>query len=219
MPTIRARLSPPDGTFNSVDEAIRACDGVTRESLLAVDWLSDGSAVVLYRLGGRGPAAVEDVLADHDDVIAYDPTGDVDGGGYSVFVHVTPEEPMSELLALADRHALLIDRPLSFTADGIEVRVVGTESSLRGALADFPESIDARIESAGEYSPGAPTLLEEVTERQREAVETALELGYYETPRGATYEEIAAELDCAASTANELLRRAESRLVESAFGR
>jgi predicted DNA binding protein len=54
-----------------------------------------------------------------------------------------------------------------------------------------------------------------LTERQQEALVRAYELGYYETPRSVSFEEVAAELDCASSTANELLRRAEATVVEA----
>lgn len=48
-------------------------------------------------------------------------------------------------------------------------------------------------------------------------VRTAYDLGYYETPRRADHEEIAAELDLAASTVSEHLRKAERRLVADLF--
>jgi len=40
-------------------------------------------------------------------------------------------------------------------------------------------------------------------------------MGFYERPRAVSYEDIAAELDVATTTANELLRRAEARVVDA----
>jgi predicted DNA binding protein len=57
-----------------------------------------------------------------------------------------------------------------------------------------------------------------LTDCQRTALEPAHDLGFYETPRTVTYDDIAAELGCAPTTANELLRRAESRIVEALLG-
>lgn len=57
-----------------------------------------------------------------------------------------------------------------------------------------------------------------LTARQREAVEAALSLGYYDIPREASYEDVAEAMGCAPSTAAEHLRKAEGKLVGSAFG-
>lgn len=52
-----------------------------------------------------------------------------------------------------------------------------------------------------------------LTERQREAVEVALDLGYYEVPRATSLAAVADALDVDQSSASGLLRRAEGRIV------
>lgn len=59
------------------------------------------------------------------------------------------------------------------------------------------------------------SLLDRLTEKQREAVEIAVARGYYETPRQGELEEIAEELDISVSAASERLNRAEARLIRS----
>jgi len=54
-----------------------------------------------------------------------------------------------------------------------------------------------------------------LTDRQRAAVRTAYELGYFEIPRKASLEDVAAELDITASSLSERLRRAQTHLVEN----
>ncbi|QCC50446.1 helix-turn-helix domain-containing protein [Halapricum salinum] len=71
--------------------------------------------------------------------------------------------------------------------------------------------LDVEVLDVGSYDRAVTTPL---TDRQREAVEAAREVGYYEVPRTGDIETVARELDCAVSTASTLLRRAESRLVE-----
>ena len=56
-----------------------------------------------------------------------------------------------------------------------------------------------------------------LTDRQREVVETALELGYFEWPRDVKSEELAAELGVGRSTLLEHLRKAESKLLTAAL--
>jgi len=53
-----------------------------------------------------------------------------------------------------------------------------------------------------------------LTERQRELVQTAIEMGYYDTPREASMTDLADELDIAKSTCSETLHRAEEKLVK-----
>ncbi|THE65808.1 DNA-binding protein [Salinadaptatus halalkaliphilus] len=55
-----------------------------------------------------------------------------------------------------------------------------------------------------------------LTDRQREAVRTAYEMGYFEIPRTATLEDVATELGITASSLSERLRRAQTHLVETA---
>ncbi len=62
-------------------------------------------------------------------------------------------------------------------------------------------------------------VLERLTDRQREVLLAAVEAGYYEWPREVSGEELAEELDLSGATLHEHLRRAESALVSTLFGR
>jgi predicted DNA binding protein len=57
-----------------------------------------------------------------------------------------------------------------------------------------------------------------ITSKQREALETALELGYYDSPRGADLGDCAAALDISKSAVSQRLNTAETKLVRSFFG-
>jgi len=52
-----------------------------------------------------------------------------------------------------------------------------------------------------------------LTDRQYEAIRVAFSLGYYESPRTASTDDVAQELDISAPAASDLLRRAEHRLI------
>jgi len=54
-----------------------------------------------------------------------------------------------------------------------------------------------------------------LTERQREVLETAHEMGYFEHPKAANAGEVAAELDVTTSTFSEHLAAAQSKLMDS----
>lgn len=53
-----------------------------------------------------------------------------------------------------------------------------------------------------------------LTDRQREALRTAYELGYFDIPRKASLEDVATQLNISASSVSERLRRAQTGLIE-----
>lgn len=53
-----------------------------------------------------------------------------------------------------------------------------------------------------------------LTDRQREVLLAAVDLGYYETPRRATLTDVAESLDVSKATASDVLHRAEGRIVD-----
>lgn len=55
----------------------------------------------------------------------------------------------------------------------------------------------------------------DVTDKQREAIETALEMGYYETPRGADLSAVADRLGISDSATSQRLNAAETKLVRA----
>lgn len=54
-----------------------------------------------------------------------------------------------------------------------------------------------------------------ITEKQQEALETALKAGYYEKPRTCDMSDLAAELDISKSAVSQRLNAAETKLVKS----
>lgn len=206
-------LTPEDGTIHPVD-AVIADSEASREALMHVNALGDGTGVLLYRLRGDPETVVENIEG-HDDVIAHDLL-DVQEETFHVYLHVLPGEPAGSLMALAQKYALMIDTPLEFTdRGGLRTTVVGTHEMLRQALAEVPDDVQISVEQVGQYSPDRRDMLSMLTDRQLEVFETAVELGYYEIPRRATHEDIADALECAPSTVDEHLRKAESRVLST----
>jgi predicted DNA binding protein len=87
-----------------------------------------------------------------------------------------------------------------------------------GRLAAFYDALRERFDADVERVAGFRRRTDpaDVTDRQRAALAAGLAVGYYEVPRTGSVADVAAELDCATSTAGELLRRGEASLV-SAF--
>lgn len=207
-------LRPEGDGVHPVDGALAAEEAVTREALLHLDAFGDGTGVLLYRL--RGDAAVADrFAADSDDVLAHDLL-EADGESFHLYLHVRSGEPAGSLITLCYEYALIIDTPLEFTEGGdVVATVVGQHDMLREALKDAPGHVDISIEQVGQYRPGKRDLLSLLTDRQREVFERAVELGYYDIPRAVNQEDLAEAFDCAPSTIDEHLRKAESKMLSS----
>ncbi len=73
-------------------------------------------------------------------------------------------------------------------------------------VADLPPSVDVDIHAVGESDVGRESPVSTLSERQREAVLAALELGYYDHPRRATHEDVAERLGSAPNTSKKARR-------------
>ena len=114
---------------------------------------------------------------------------------------------------------LVVVPPIEYESDGtVAFSIFGPEDELQNAVTDISVPVDVTIEAVGGLARTRSAVEARLTERQREAVKTAVDLGYYEIPRTATQEDIAAELNCAPSTAAEHLRKAESQALRAQFG-
>lgn len=209
MQYLKLTITPTDRAIHPIDGFVADHDAVTREALLHVDARADGTTVLLYRLLGDKDAFADDLAArssvrDHEVVDVAD--------GFHVFLQVG-SAAMGELVEVSHDHALIIDTPLEFVDGGLRATLVGTHNNLREALSRMPDCIDFTVDNAGPYVPGGEDLLSPLTDRQLEVFRTAVDEGYYDVPRRATHKDIAATLDCAPSTVDEHLRKAESRVV------
>ncbi|MDY6818742.1 MAG: helix-turn-helix domain-containing protein [Halobacteriales archaeon] len=97
--------------------------------------------------------------------------------------------------------------------NGATMSLVGSQETIAGALTEYEkEGISPTLRKLGEYH-GRTRPLDELTDRQREVIQTAYDMGYYEVPREVSTEAIAAELDVDPSTVAEHLQRAERNLL------
>lgn len=132
------------------------------------------------------------------------------------------DEDVQQLVDLiVDQHGIVLDARARDEAWYLKLKFVS-----RDALEDFREYFldrDYPFDLHRLYETERPNDREyDLTAEQREALVTALELGYFEVPRDANLEELAAELDISTNAASQRLRRATGNLsrntLTSAFG-
>ena len=103
-------------------------------------------------------------------------------------------------------------------AEGVDLTVIGSREDISRSVATASDAgMDLLLQRLTEFR-GKPSATDALTERQREVVETAYAMGYYDVPRRASSEAVAEEVGLDQSTVAEHLRRAERNLMAGIFG-
>ncbi|MFB6084898.1 MAG: helix-turn-helix domain-containing protein [Halorientalis sp.] len=208
-------LTPERGYLDPGEVVFRE-HGVVLRSIQELDLLTDGTVVMLYEVEATRDRIDESLAGAGEKVIDYRVA---DAGDHRMLqVHYHPSDLIRNLMELHDSYATHLDLPLEFvdpSTSRLRVSVIGAREQLQEQIAATREEIDVTIERIGDYDPGTDRRFAGLTERQREVLLVAVEKGYYESPREATYDDIAADLDCSASAVGKHLRRIESELVDA----
>lgn len=203
---------PPD-LRHPLHEHVVSGGPLTQAALLT--WSPTPDATTLLWCDGDR-ASTADAVGAIDSVVASE---FVEGeGGTFAFVHQERYEFADVLLeAIAELRVAFVP-PVVFEADGsVRFDAVGQRDGL-GRLHDRLVDLGSvTVERVRPVAGGRQQAL--LTDRQRAAIEAAVDVGYYEVPRTGTIEDVAARLDCGHSTAGELVRKAESKVVRDYDGR
>lgn len=113
------------------------------------------------------------------------------------------------------RAGLVVRRPLVYRDGRIHGHVVGDSAALQAVLDEAPDAMDIGIDEIGQFPSARVNPTSQLSERQSEALDAALDLGYYDQPRRATHADIAERLGCAPNTASEHLQKGEAKLVRA----
>jgi DNA-binding CsgD family transcriptional regulator len=229
-PPVRAltfRLRPPEGphpAYRLFDEG----SGISRERIYNLNVLDDGTVVLLGRVRGDLDR-VRELVAGRTEVLGYSVSGgagsesrngDGSGGersadGGLVFVHARPPPELARFLTLPRTHEVFLDFPIEGTPEGgLRVVMLGeTNAVLQRAFADVPAELAPTVERLGPYADGPAGAAALLTDRQREVLAAAQELGYYEVPRRATHRDVADRLGLSVGTVGEHLQKIEARVL------
>lgn len=197
-----------EGGFHPANQLLAQDPSIIRESLHYVSILEDGTVVILYHLRGD-LVQVSEYLTNHPEVIACDVPEDDDG---LVYIHGRPIEPIRELFSLAQTHGVAFETPIVHVEKGLRITMSGGEHTLQRVVSEIPSAIDVTLLRKGERKPAEQAIKSRLTDRQLEILSTAVEMGYYDTPRRTTHEEIATQTGVATTTVSEHLRKIERRV-------
>ena len=203
---------PEDGAFHPLDRRVSEL-GLEYRAVHRVELLADDTIAMFAEARGD-VEALREALEESPAVIEFSVSGD-DAGFFSYSRYEADD--LTRLL-MEDRRetSYLIDMPVEFTDDGgLRATYIGTEEAFRDVLAEQPEGVRIEVERTGTYTPGPRHVVSRLTERQREVLSAAVDLGYYREPRGATQEEVAEATGLSETTVGEHLRKVESAVFSS----
>ncbi|KTG09007.1 DNA-binding protein [Haloprofundus marisrubri] len=186
------------------------------ERATALQWNYTGDAFGILHFAVGDAAAFENAIADIPEVLDYDiETAGADA--FYVYIRDATTNELSDLFGPITHGGLVVVPPIRYHEDGtVTFSVFGPDSEIQHAVESVPDVVDVTIEEISGLTSMAAVLETQLSRRQREAVDVAVELGYYEVPRKSNTKDIAAVLECSPSTAAEHLRKAESKLISTA---
>jgi predicted DNA binding protein len=166
----------------------------------------DDSGVALLELTGPDVVEVLREMDRDDEVVGLDP---LERDDESVLVQFETSEPL--LLWSLQEAGLPLEPPLEIVDGDASLEVVAPHAKL-SALRDQLDAFGMDFEVGYLYESGDSERL--LTPRQQELLSTAIESGYYDTPRECTLTDLADDLDTAKSTLSETLHRAEETAIK-----
>jgi predicted DNA binding protein len=190
-------------------------DSPTIAETRLVDWSMTVSeqSTLLYTVDGD-PSTFAGRAADTAGIDSVELSETTRGQTYVLVVMRPLETPLFAPIQRASTQAgLIVRKPIIYRDGTMSARVVGDAEPLQRALDAAPDGVEVQIDEISQLQGHASDPVVQLSDRQREAVAVALELGYYNQPRGATHEDVAAELNCAPSTVSDHLQKAEATIV------
>lgn len=150
----------------------------------------------------------------------------VDDSGLNVVMQSCLCSLEDSIIELFEEHNCLYQPPTIHRHGWEHYTIIGfEEKAIRAVYEDLDSDHDIEVlsktgldETQIPHTMLAPVdqLLDQITERQLDALRLALDNGYYEQPRQTSVNELATQTTVARSTYEEHLRKAENKLIKNA---
>lgn len=202
MPTAKLHITLPEDVW--ISEVSTAYPDAQFRVLAAFP--ADETGVGLLEITSPDLPTVVGAMDDRDDIVRLDLQQASDQTALVEFETTVPL-----LLFSVQESGLPLELPLTIQDGQAEVEITAS----RDRLSAFTNQLDAFDMSFDvEYVREMINSESLLTERQRDLLSTAIEEGYYDTPRGCSLTELAEESGVAKSTASETLHRVEEKIIK-----
>lgn len=202
MPRAKLTLTIPDGVW--IGDLSRAYPDGRFRILAALP--GEESGVGLLEVSAPDVASVLEAMEAEPAVTELDSLQETDD---SVLVQFETSEPL--LLAPMQGSGV----PIEFPFDIVDGAASWEVTAPQDRISVLGQQLEAfGIEFTVEHVHQHLTSERLLTDRQRRLVETAVALGYYDTPRDCSLTDLADDLGIAKSTCSETLHRAEGKIIK-----
>lgn len=217
MKSLRLTAQPDPAVAPDLFHLVADSDHVRETRLVGWNLAGDAGVTLLFAVEGD----IEGMRADLPDIaaVATVDTAPLSAERFALLVRLDAAATavFGDIVAALRQSGLVVVTPVVYRDGEVHARIVGETAAVQAFVDAVPPMVDVAVHEIGSggVDPTAPATA--LSTRQREAVLAALELGYYDSPKRATHEDVARALDCAPSTASEHLQRAEAKLVRGAM--
>ena len=202
MPRANLTLTIPEGVW--IGDVSRAHPAATFRILAAL--AGDDAGVGLAEITSRDLSSILSAIEASDAVVELDVLRQQDEEALIQF-----ETTMPLLLFPVQDSGIPLELPFTIEAGEANWEVTAPQRRL-AELGNQFEQFGIQFTVNEVRSHVEPTQL--LTDSQLGLVRTAIEEGYYDTPRGCSLTELAAEAGIAKSTCSETLHRAEEKIIK-----
>ena len=219
MKTLRLRLGLDEPTLHPMHAFVCRHEAFTRSHLLHWNASGDGTVSMIFNVEGERPEAYVDALESVESVVDSEVSVRAEGSFY-VYVRDDLRDADRRLLATYRGESLVVVPPVTYRGDrSMALTLVGPAEAVQSAVSDTPEDVAVDVLSVRPYDAGSVDPLLRLTARQREAVDAAVDVGYYGARREGSVSGVAEVLGCSTATAAEHLRKAEAEIMSRAVDR
>lgn len=212
MKRIQFSVTYPEQLVHPLHQQIMEQTSISRAELLM--WTPTEDATTLFWCDG-GREAAERTVERIDSLL--DSHFVEDDDGVYVFIQQDAYEfPTAVLDAIAGARVIFLPPVVFLDTGEVQFEAVGETTALSTFHGELSELGDLTIERVHEFERDDSA--SRLTDRQREALDAAVSVGYYDVPRNGTIADVAGVLDCSTSTAGELVRKAEAAVVRNYTG-
>jgi predicted DNA binding protein len=216
MRHLRLRLTPGERTIHPLFTLVADHEVVSSAQMVNWNIANADHPTLLFAIEGYCDE-IEAALANLSYIVDYEiiPIDD-----FRFYLYIQPEPTIlsERLFDMYSREDVIVVHPVVYSNGSARVNLLGDTEHLQAALADFSAGLNVTVEQVGDFHTSPETIAARLSPRQREAVEIALESGYYEHPRRATHADIAEQMGCAPNTASVHLQKAEAKILSAVMG-
>lgn len=200
-----------DGAFHPLGGRLTDDPAINRRAIHHLELLEDDT-VLLFAEASGDQKRYRQIMESSPHVFEYLTAG---ADRWLAVSQFEPTDEVRRALTLQRESLLVVDTPIRFTSeDCLKITYIGSDEVFR-KLYEYAEEIDYLtfdILEMGDYTAETSRFGRLLTARQREILETAVELGYYSEPRQASLEDISETAGIAPGTVGEHLRKIEERV-------